>query len=326
MSAFKKGLDINGLTFYVSSFDFQTLQWQGGKMDYPQIDNSRCTKCRRCVEICPKGTLALGRDGVELTGQECILCTQCYCVCPAGVFTFGPPIRALSFKSFPYREKVLKTGVIKPGDLVNYVRSRRSVRRYSERPVSDSVARDLVEFAVTAPSGSNCQKWEFLVINGRDRVEQIGAHFAGFFRTLNRLAGNRVFRMLSFFFAGMTLIRYYRERYDSVEKALREAAGGRDMLFWGAPCVIIVHGPMEGSLPAEDGQYAAYNIAMMAPSLGLGTCFIGYASETLNRAGKLKARCGIPASHRVHAVLAAGYPAVAYRNLALRKDYPVMFA
>jgi nitroreductase len=162
-------------------------------------------------------------------------------------------------------------------------------------------------------------------MGNRARVVEFGAQFEAFFRKLHSLVRNPVIRWVSPLFAGMTLIRYYRDRYATVERGLEEVKKGKDLLFWGAPAVIIVHSSMEGSLPVEDGQYAAYNITILAHAMGLGTCFIGYASETMNKVGKIKRSCGIPDKNRVHAVLAVGYPAQSFFKQALRKHYSAKF-
>lgn len=44
------------------------------------------------------------------------------------------------------------------------VRSRRSVRRFTEEPVPDSVLDDCLELATLAPNSSNLQPWEFFVV------------------------------------------------------------------------------------------------------------------------------------------------------------------
>ena len=184
---------------------------------------------------------------------------------------------------------------------------------------------DLVEFASSAPSGSNCQDWQFTVINGREKVYDLAQKIRKFFERLNAIVRNPLTRYLSVLVAGGKLLRYYKNNYSSVETGLNEAAKGRDLLFHGAPAVIIIHSGMEGSLPAEDGQYAAYNITLLAHAMGFGTCFIGYASETLNKSAGIRKYLGIPEQNRVLAVLIVGFPAVEFQRPALRKNYNAVF-
>lgn len=45
---------------------------------------------------------------------------------------------------------------------------RRSIRKYTDEPVSDTEIMELIEAAVWAPSGKNNQPWRFLVVRGDD--------------------------------------------------------------------------------------------------------------------------------------------------------------
>jgi len=124
---------------------------------------------------------------------------------------------------------------------------------------------------------------------------------------------------------GGALVRYRRDHMESVEMGLREAAAGNDLLFHAAHALVIVHGTGEGSTPLEDAQYASYNMTLLAHALGLGTCYIGYAVESINRAASIKRFLGLPSANTVYAVLAVGYPATDAVRPALRKKYRVRF-
>ncbi len=288
----------------------------------PIIDLEKCTLCMRCVSVCPQRILVAELDTIKTIEDECMLCSHCYTVCRFGAIRFDPEaLTGIAMKSFPYREKVIEPGAFNPSDLVNFARSRRSVRKFKGDPIGAVILYDLIEFAVTAPSGSNCQTWEFLAINGREKVWNLALEIRKFFIKLNRLAKNPLVRYLSVPFIGTSLVRYYNEHIESVEMGLKEAEEGNDILFHGAPALIIVHGKAEGSTPLEDAQYASYNITLLAHALGLGTCYIGYAVESINRSSSIKNYLGIPDGNSIHAVLAIGHPDVAFDKPALRKKY-----
>jgi nitroreductase/NAD-dependent dihydropyrimidine dehydrogenase PreA subunit len=289
----------------------------------PLIDRKKCTLCGECVTICPKKVLTIRDRQVRVTVEECMLCSHCYSVCRYSAIRFDPEVLFdPAFTSFPYKERYIAPGRFKASDLVNLFRSRRSVRRFRPDQVSNDSIDDLISFAVTAPSGSNCQTWEFLSINGRDKVWDLALEIRKFFVRLNRMAKNPIIRYLSILVTGKTLIRYYNDHMESVEMALKEAEAGKDLLFHDAPALIILHGPMDGSTPVEDAQYASYNMTLLAHALGLGTCYIGYAVESINRAPFLKQYLGIPPENSVHAVLALGHPDAAFTRPALRKRFP----
>lgn len=71
----------------------------------------------------------------------------------------------------------------------NVVESRRSVRRFTDTPISDDVLRDCLRLAMLAPNSSNLQPWEFYVINTpkkRAKANKICMNQNGA-RTANRL-------------------------------------------------------------------------------------------------------------------------------------------
>jgi len=292
----------------------------------PIVNNNKCISCGKCIDLCPKDVFAFNSvKKITLTGNECMLCSHCYNICPVDAIGFAESLKRIDFATFDYKEKPADQGAFSPEEIVNIIRSRRSVRIFKNESLKDDEIRDLIEFAVTAPSGSNCQDWHFSVLNGRHKVWDLALEIKNFFIKINKLARNPFIRYMSFLIMGRSLLNYYRNNYDSVQMAIEESSKGRDLLFHGAPAVIIIHGPMDGSTPVEDGTYAAYNICLLAHYMNIGTCLIGYAVESINRSKEIKMKIGIPLSHRVHVVIAAGYCDVKFLKLSLRKPFTVTF-
>ena len=292
----------------------------------PIIDEKKCTGCGECAYICPKDIIYIDNKKAKLNeNDECMLCSHCYALCKFNAISFNDDLEKITFKSFKYKEKIIGSADISPEEFVNAVRSRRSIRKYKTEKIDDKLIRDILEFAVTAPSGSNCQEWKFTVLNGRDKVWDLAIEIKKFFVKINRLASNRFIRYLSVPFMGKTLINYYNDHYETVEAAIKQAETGIDLLFHGAPCLIIVHGPMDGSTPVEDASYASYNICMLAHFLNLGTCFIGFAVEALNRRPDIKAKINIDKKDRIHSVIIIGIPDIEFKKHSLRKKYHARF-
>jgi nitroreductase len=55
--------------------------------------------------------------------------------------------------------------------MLDLIKKRRSIRRYTEEPVSGADIRTLLEAAMAAPSADNSQPWEFVVVQ-RDGLRQ----------------------------------------------------------------------------------------------------------------------------------------------------------
>lgn len=58
--------------------------------------------------------------------------------------------------------------------LEDAMRTQRSIRRLKSDPVDDSLVLHLLELAMKAPTGSNAQNWEFIVVKDREVVAKLG--------------------------------------------------------------------------------------------------------------------------------------------------------
>jgi len=58
-------------------------------------------------------------------------------------------------------------------DLMKIIQSRRSIRRYKEKNIPDSILDSLLEAARWAPSWANTQCWQFVVVKDRTIKEKI---------------------------------------------------------------------------------------------------------------------------------------------------------
>jgi nitroreductase len=58
-------------------------------------------------------------------------------------------------------------------EAVEAIRTRRSVRRYTDQPVPDTVVADLLRAATAAPSAGNQQPWQFVVVRDKATLEVV---------------------------------------------------------------------------------------------------------------------------------------------------------
>ncbi|MDH5297820.1 MAG: nitroreductase family protein, partial [Desulfobulbaceae bacterium] len=286
------------------------------------IDGERCLGCGLCLSVCPADTLSLRQGRAVVSGSHCLACGHCVAICPVGAVTVADiDPSSLSFASFTLdRDRWLAPGAFDLGALVSLMASRRSCRSYSHRPVARELLEDLIKIGVTAPSGTNSQRWTFTVLASRTEVAALGEGIAGFFGRLNRLAANPLLRNLAALFGRPALGDYHRRHYQSVEAALAAwRRDGRDLLFHGATAAILVGSRPGASCPREDALLATQNILLAAHAMGLGSCLIGYAVEALARDRASRRRLNLPDDEPIHAVIALGYPCEPYLRLTGRK-------
>jgi nitroreductase/NAD-dependent dihydropyrimidine dehydrogenase PreA subunit len=292
------------------------------------IEQQLCTGCGLCARVCPKEILAVNEDKVLVLPGRCMLCGHCAAACPQGAITISglDPENGM-FETFSSSEEWLPFSGTDPGELVRMMRSRRSCRNYTAEPVAPELLRDLIRFGITAPSGTNSQKWSFTVVPHRAGVNALGERIGGFFRRLNRLAANPLLRNGLALFGRTALQRYHERHLLSVKEALRRwDEEGIDLLFHGATALIVVGSRPGASCPAEDALLATQNILLGAHSLGLGTCLIGYAVEAMRRDRGITRSLSIPDEESIDSVIALGHPAESYARVTGRMKCLVRFS
>lgn len=58
---------------------------------------------------------------------------------------------------------------------MNEIYSRRSIRKYTDEPVTDEQVKTLLRAAMYAPSAGNERPWHFVVVNDREKLDAITA-------------------------------------------------------------------------------------------------------------------------------------------------------
>jgi nitroreductase len=58
-------------------------------------------------------------------------------------------------------------------ELINLIKNRRTCRNFSEKEVSESDVKQILECALSAPSGMNYQTWTFVAIMNREKIQKL---------------------------------------------------------------------------------------------------------------------------------------------------------
>ncbi len=59
--------------------------------------------------------------------------------------------------------------------MIDAILARRSIRKYTDEPVSDEHIRAILEAAMSAPSGMNRKPWHFVAVTDREKLDRLGA-------------------------------------------------------------------------------------------------------------------------------------------------------
>ena len=161
-------------------------------------------------------------------------------------------------------------------ELFEAIKTRRSIRRFLDRPVEDEKLKTILEAVRMAPSWANFQCWRFIVVKDRAIKEKISdlSYVESFWAPLGYKA-------------------------NPSQKGLAEA-----------PVVIVACADPSQSGVLWDQHYymtdvgvAAQNLMLAACGLGLGTVFVGVFDEE-----KLRNFLNIPSNIRIVGLFPIGYP------------------
>lgn len=282
------------------------------------IDKQKCTNCRKCYEICPNYVFSLvtnaeNKKSIELRyPEQCCICGHCIAICQT---------RALSHESMPLSSFIpVQRDEINPESMEKLLVSRRSVRNYKQKPVPEEILQKLIEAGIHAGSSSNGQTEEFIVIRDQQKIRHLellvidvlwnaGLKYlnGGFMKTfLKRKYGNEV-------------IHQY-EAYHNIIKHRKEHNEQEGMIFRNAPVVIVVYGIKTNFLAQTNCALAIRNIEILAESMGLGTCWVGFLPSAANKSKKINKFLQIPKDKIILASLMVGFPKYIYRYKLPRKE------
>ncbi len=153
-------------------------------MPVSTIDESMCTKCGTCVEICPDDCINQENKGsfpVLIKEEQCVSCGHCMAICPSGAYRHSEFIKSDMYpferKKHPSAEQVLLL-----------LKTRRSQRKFRHKPIEKNRIEMIVDGARYAPSSDNSQSTQYIVIQDKDVLYRILEMTARFFeKTVSQL-------------------------------------------------------------------------------------------------------------------------------------------
>ncbi|MBF0298481.1 MAG: nitroreductase family protein [Oligoflexia bacterium] len=288
---------------------------------YTKIDESKCIGCGLCVKVCPSRTITMKKGKASVTGKESISCGHCMAICPVNAIVVESIDKGtLQFKTFNIENKCINFGEFDTAKLVELMLSRRSCRSFKDKEIPKEMIEDLIKIGISAPSGTNSQKWTFQIIHSRSNVIELTIRISDFYKRLNKLAENFFLRKGLRLIGKNELDNYYNDYYEKVKEGLRDYEdNGKDILFHGATSVILIGETPGASCPSEDALLASQNIMLAAHTMGLGSCLIGFAVESLKNDLALRKFLKIKKDEKIYSVIALGYPNITYKNFTGRK-------
>ena len=262
-----------------------------------QIDVEKCKKDGFCVNDCP---LAIIRQKDKNSNPEmvsggdriCLLCRHCVAICPHGALSHEQvPIEACP----PVSDQL----TINQEQAFQFLRSRRSIRKYKKKPVKKDTVQRLINMARYAPTGSNSQLVEWSVFMNSDVLLKIAEMTVEWIR--KALAKGPEGAFPAYF---PNIVTAWDSGFNSV---LREA-----------PVLILASTPGDYRNGMVDLSIALSYLELLAVPMGLGTCWAGLVQLALVNWEPLRELVGLSKSTTNHYPMMLGYPKSKYHRLPER--------
>jgi len=195
-------------------------------------------------------------------------------------------------------------------DVIEAIKSRKSIRGYKSDPVPKEVLKEILETATRAPSGMNTQPWEMTIIAGevlenikKTTIEKFSAGEAPPQPKVIRGAYSSIYRERQVAIGVQLFQLMGIAREDNEKRAEWMKRGFR---FFDAPAVIIVSTDESlGPAAQFDVGTLSQSIAIVALDYGLGTCIQG---QGIMYHDVIRSFTGIPESKDIIISIAIGYP------------------
>lgn len=260
------------------------------------VDNSRCTGCGICLSFCGGYCIHDQDGGIVIDDSVCNDCQKCISICPQMAFSYDGVLP----------ERIKEPLGIGPGDLMELLTRRRSVKHFADRKIPRDLLSDVAGAAQYAPTMNKAI--ELRIIDD-----------AAILRRIDGAAIRRVTKMYRWLFRFRIITGFVSLFADTMpvikRKMERDLYERQGIMKDHTQALILVTGSTKMPVTESSGQYYLANMILYAETAGLGSTLMDSLKITLNKDRSLRQWLGIPAGQTVLGVLALGYPAEKIINI-----------
>ena len=263
-----------------------------------KINKEKCIKCGACIKDCITYSITKDDEGFAKVATDghtrCISCQHCFAICPTGAITFD--------NKNPQDATAIKN--VNPEDILDLIKSRRSIRQFKNNEISQEHFEKIKQMLPYIPTGCNYNGLHFSIIESKPAMDKIRSY-----------VNTKVLKLIS---------NKFTSKYAGKFKKFKSAfENGEDIIFRNAPHMIVVSSHIHAPCANVDPIIALSYIELYAKSLGLGTCWCGFAQACFKILPKLSSMVDIPDGYKPVYVMLLGEPSVKYQRTTMPDSFPI---
>ena len=267
-------------------------------MELFTVNQETCNQDGICAAVCPAGIIE-SKDReyptpIAEADELCIRCGHCVAVCPTA---------SLTHRDIPLESctPITRELGITHEQSVQFLRYRRSIRQYKDRPVDKSELKRLIDIARYAPSGHNLQPVEWLVLGDKTELKGLSGIVVDW---MHWMLDNNSEIALS-----MHMDRTVA-RWDS----------GYDVILRDAPAVIVAHADKNNRVAPVACNIALTYLELATTTLGMGACWAGYFNAAATTFPPMQKALALPKDHQAFGSMMVGYSKYRYQRVPSRNE------
>lgn len=307
----------------------------GVQMGVMKVDEETCTKCGLCIQNCP--FRAWEKDGENYPklkdSYECFSCFNCMVACPVGAISIDTVYHVdegvYKTDPLPLRVEMPREPKDAEGKATGWnsferlIFERRSVRNFKPDPVPEPLIRRILEAGRFAPSSGNCQPWKFIVVTNKNLIDEMNdAAYGAMSMMYTAYTNDAMVQGLAPIHAQFQSVGLWDPRImlGGVGSIVKK----NSPVFLDAPCVIVVacdNRAIGG--PQVAAGVCGQNMNLVAKSLGLGFCWVGFSQFLETVPGFKEDKLGLKEPWSINTAMVIGYPKFKQEGIVPREYRPV---
>lgn len=254
---------------------------RGGNMI--TVNEEKCIACRQCENVCHTNSIRIDKNKILIDKFLCSNCTQCIAICPVHVFSWD------NIEPQNINSEMLP----KPEQIKEFLKQRRSIRKFKDKPIERSLLEDIAVMSKYAPT--NNYSIDVIIVDEPCLINQLEIECIEFIK-----------RIHSIFYKYKIIFNFMRKitpTINQIDKIKIERTLNRGSIFQNAPALIILVADKRIPHIELSSQYSLYNMILYSQTLGLGSCISGAGKMILSRNRRVKKLLNLPPNKDVQGIL-----------------------